>query len=208
MQRRLPTGTVTLLFADVEGSTLLLQSLGDRYGAVLTRLRELVRAAIAQRGGGEVDWAGDGVFLAFERARDAVAAAADLQRALDVEDWPKPVQVRMAIGIHTGEPSLADDRYVGMDVHVAARICSAAHGGQVVVSQATRDVAVDDDSEVSFRYLGDHRLKHVPSRQTLYQLVGSRARRGLPASLSARRLDAACPPSPPRRPAGRPRGHA
>ena len=129
-----------------------------------------VRAAIAQRGGGEVDWAGDGVFLAFGRARDAVAAAVDLQRALDTENWPESAQVRMAIGIHTGEPTLADGRYVGMDVHVAARICSAAHGGQVVVSQATRDVAADDPN-VSFRYLGDHRLKHVPTPQTLYQLI-------------------------------------
>ncbi|MEO5634337.1 BTAD domain-containing putative transcriptional regulator [Gaiella sp.] len=167
--RALPTGTVTLLFADVEGSTLLLQALGHSYGAVLTRLRELVRRETSQRGGSEVDWAGDGVFLAFERAREAVVAAASLQRALDAERWPESAQVRMAIGIHTGEPTLADERYVGMDVHVAARICSAAHGGQVVVSQTTRDVAVDAD--YSFRYLGDHRLKHVPTPQTLYQLV-------------------------------------
>jgi predicted ATPase/DNA-binding SARP family transcriptional activator len=170
--RPLPTGTVTLFFADIEASTLLLQSLGAQYGAVLTRIRELVRAAIAEHGGSEVDWAGDGVFLAFERARDALAAAADVQQALEMEQWPESAQVRMAIGIHTGEPVRADDRYVGLDVHVAARICSAAHGGQVVVSQATRDVAIDASSDLSFRYLGDHRLKHVPTTQTLHQLVG------------------------------------
>jgi predicted ATPase/DNA-binding SARP family transcriptional activator len=171
--RPLPTGTVTLFFADIEASTLLLQSLGAEYGDVLSRIRELVRTALAEHGGSEVDWAGDGVFLAFERARDAVAAAADVQRALAAEQWPESAQVRMAIGLHTGEPIRADDRYVGMDVHVAARICSAAHGGQVVVSQAARDVAVDAGSDLSFRYLGDHRLKHVPATQTLYQLVGT-----------------------------------
>ena len=170
--RPLPTGTVTLFFADIEASTLLLQTLGAEYGAVLTRIRELVRAAISKHRGSEVDWAGDGVFLAFERARDALAAAADVQRALDAEQWPESAQVRMAIGIHTGEPMRADDRYVGLDVHVAARICSAAHGGQVVVSQAARDVTLDSGSDLTFRYLGDHRLKHVPTTQTLYQLVG------------------------------------
>ena len=111
---------MTLFFADIEASTLLLQTLGAEYGAVLTRIRELVRAAISKHGGSEVDWAGDGVFLAFERARDALAAAADVQRALDAEQWPESAQVRMAIGIHTGEPMRADDRYVGLDVHVAA----------------------------------------------------------------------------------------
>ena len=170
--RPLPTGTVTLFFADIEASTLLLQTLGAEYGAVLTRIRELVRAAISKHRGSEVDWAGDGVFLAFERAREALAAAADVQRALDAEQWPESTQVRMAIGIHTGEPMRADDRYVGLDVHVAARICSAAHGGQVVVSQAARDVTLDSGSDLTFRYLGDHRLKHVPTTQTLYQLVG------------------------------------
>src|SRR3954447_4536095 len=114
--RPLPTGTVTLFFADIEASTLLLQSLGAEYGAVLTRIRELVRAAVAEHGGSEADWAGDGVFLAFERARDALAAAAHVQRSLAAEPWPESAQVRMAIGVHTGEPICADDRYVGLDV--------------------------------------------------------------------------------------------
>ena len=163
---------MTLLFADVEGSTRLLHALGDGYAPVHARIRELVRSATSQHGGCEVDWAGDGAFLAFERARDAVAAAADLQRALAAEPWPPSAQVRMRIGIHTGEPELCDEGYVGIDVHVAARICSAAHGGQVVVSRATRDVAGDDPGRhVTFRRLGNHRLKSVQAPQLLLQLV-------------------------------------
>ena len=203
--RPLPTGTRDPLFADIEASTLLLQTLGAEYGAVLTRIRELVRAAISKHGGSEVDWAGDGVFLAFERARDALTAAADVQRALDAEQWPESAQVRMAIGIHTGEPMLADDRYVGMDVHVAARICSAAHGGQVVVSQAARDVSHGLG-------LGPHvPLPRRPSPQARPDdadaLPARRAwtSRRLPPTLGARWLDAACSSSPTRGPARRPR---
>jgi len=170
-RKALPTGTVTLLFADVEGSTRLLHALGERYADVRARIRELVRTAASQRGGSEVDWAGDGVFLAFERAGDAVAAAVDLQRSLDVEPWPPSAEVRMRIGIHTGEPELGDEGYVGMDVHVAARICSAAHGGQVVVSRATRDFVGDDAGrDFSFRRLGNHRLKDMSAPQPLFQL--------------------------------------
>ncbi len=170
-RKDLPTGTVTLLFADVEGSTRLLHALGGGYADVRARIRELVRAAVSHGTGCEVDWAGDGVFLAFERARDAVTAAADLQRALAAEPWPPSQEVRMRVGIHTGEPELRDDGYVGMDVHVAARICGAAHGGQVVVSRAARDVVGDEGGQLSFRRLGNHRLKDVPAPQTLYQLV-------------------------------------
>lgn len=163
---------MTLLFADVEGSTRLLHALGERYVAVHARIRELVRTVAAQRNGSEVDWAGDGVFLAFERARDAVVAAAELQRAFAAEPWPTSAEVRLRIGIHTGEPELGDEGYIGLDVHVAARICSAAHGGQVVVSRATRDVAGDDLGErASFRSLGSHRLKSVQAPQLLFQLV-------------------------------------
>ena len=165
----MPTGTVTLFFADVEGSTSLLVALGDEYGDVRSRLRELVRAA-AQRGS-EVDWAGDGVFLAFERAHDAVEAAAALQRVLAAEPWPRSAQVRMRVGIHTGEPQLSDDSYLGLDVHIAARICSVAHGGQVVVSRATRDVAGDDlGNGIAFTGLGRHRLRDVATTLELFQL--------------------------------------
>ena len=171
LSKRLPSGTVTLLFADIEGSTRLLHSLrADGFAPVRARLRELVRAAAAGRGGREVDWAGDGVFLAFPRATDAVLAAVELQRALDVEPWPPDGVVRLRIGIHTGEPDLGEEGYVGMDVVVAARICAASHGGQVVVSRATRDFVVDDVEGVTFRPLGNHRLKDVPGTEQLFQL--------------------------------------
>jgi predicted ATPase/class 3 adenylate cyclase/Tfp pilus assembly protein PilF len=170
---RLPGGTVTLLFADVEGSTRLLHSLGERYSAVRARMRELVREVAAGHAGHEVDWAGDGAFLAFSRARDAVAAAAELQRKLGREPWPPEGVLRVRIGIHTGEPELGEEGYVGLDVHVAARICAAGHGDQVVVSQAVRDVAGDEPAPgVSFRPLGRHRLKDVPEPQQLFQLAG------------------------------------
>ena len=171
-RKLLPSGTVTLLFADIEGSTRLLHSLGERYALVRTRMRELVRATASEHGGVEVDWAGDGVFLAFARAREAVAAAAELQRALAEEAWPPGAALQMRLGINTGEPKLDDEGYVGMDVVLAARICSAAHGGQVVVSRATRDVVVDGSLDgVSFRSLGRHRLKDIPTHESLYQLV-------------------------------------
>jgi predicted ATPase/class 3 adenylate cyclase/Tfp pilus assembly protein PilF len=166
----LPSGTVTMLFADIEGSTRLLHELGDRWAPVRARMRELVREVASERGGHEVDWAGDGVFLAFPTARDAVLAAVELQRNLAHEPWPSGVALRLRMGIHTGEPDLGAEGYVGMDVVVASRICSAGHGGQIVVSRATRDVVGDDDSSgVAFRPLGSHRLKDVPSAHALFQ---------------------------------------
>lgn len=167
-----PSGTVTLFFADVEGSTRLIQTLGERYAHVRAKARELVRIAAAARNGYEVDWAGDGAFLAFERARDAVATAVDLQRALAKEEWPPEATVAMRIGVHTGEPDLSEEGYLGVDVHVAARICSAAHGGQIVVSRTTRDFVTEDRLEqVSFKPLGSHRLKDLGSSYQLFQLV-------------------------------------
>jgi predicted ATPase/class 3 adenylate cyclase len=170
---RLPSGTVTLLFADVEGSTRLLHTLGERYGVVRARMRELVRDSAGRWNGHEVDWAGDGAFLAFSGARDAVAAAVDLQRAIGAEAWPPEGALRVRIGIHTGEPELGDEGYVGLDVHVAARICGAGHGDQIVVSQATREVTGEEPvPTVTFKPLGRHRLKDVPDPQALFQLVG------------------------------------
>ena len=120
-----------------------------------------------------MDWAGDGAFLAFSSARDAVAAAVDLQRAIGAEVWPPEGVVRVRIGIHTGEPELGDEGYVGLDVHVAARICGAGHGDQIVVSQATREVTGEQPvPTVTFKPLGRHRLKDVPEPQALFQLVG------------------------------------
>lgn len=128
----LPTGVVTLLFTDVEGSTRLLQELGDGYGEALHEHRRRLRAAFAEHEGVEVDTQGDAFFVAFARASDAVAAAADSQRALA----GGPIRVRM--GLHTGEPRLTDEGYVGLDVHKGARIAAVGHGGQVLLSPTTR----------------------------------------------------------------------
>jgi predicted ATPase/class 3 adenylate cyclase len=189
----LPSGTVTLLFADVEGSTRLLNLLGERFPAARARMRELVREAAREHGGSEVDWAGDGAFLAFPRAKDAVAAAAQLHRSLATEPWPDEEAHRLRIGLHTGEPELGPEGYVGIDVVVASRICGAAHGEQVVVSQATRDVSGDTPiADGSYRPLGRHRLKDVPNAVQLFQLVGPSLRQEFPPlkTLSATSLPA------------------
>jgi predicted ATPase/class 3 adenylate cyclase len=189
----LPEGTVTLLFADVEGSTRLLSQLKERFAPARARMRELVREAASAYGGAEVDWAGDGVFLAFPRAQDALAAAARIQRALDAEPWPDDAPHRLRIGIHTGEPELADEGYVGMDVVVASRICAASHGEQIVVSRGAHDVAGDEPfPNASFRALGRHRLKDVPEPVQLFQLIGPDLRTDFPPlkTLSATSLPA------------------
>ncbi|HET7026617.1 MAG TPA: tetratricopeptide repeat protein [Candidatus Limnocylindrales bacterium] len=164
------TGTVTLLFSDIEGSTKLVGQLGDRYEPVLADHRRLLREAFRSRGGSEVDTAGDGLFYAFPSARAAIAAAVAGQRALSAQDWPADVRVRM--GIHTGEPISGEAGYVGMDVHRASRICNAGHGGQVLVSKTSCDLAQGElPDEVSLLDLGEHRLKDLPSPDRLFQVV-------------------------------------
>src|SRR5437588_669520 len=130
----LPTGTLTFLFTDLEGSTHLLQRLGDRYPALLAAHYELMRAAFGRTGGREVGTRGDALFVVFEQASAAVAGAADSQLALSGYDWPDDCEVRVRMGLHTGEAEMIDGDYIGMAVNMAARICSAAHGGQVLVS--------------------------------------------------------------------------
>jgi predicted ATPase/class 3 adenylate cyclase len=159
--RDLPTGTVTLLFTDIEGSTRLLHELGDGYADVLAEHRRVLRDAFTRRGGVEVDTQGDAFFYVFARAGDAVAAAGEAQDALA----GGPVRVR--IGVHTGEPVVTDEGYVGADVHHAARIMSAGHGGQVLLSEATRQLL---DTTAELHELGDHRLKDLLAPQRLYQL--------------------------------------
>jgi class 3 adenylate cyclase len=136
----LPMGTVTLLFTDIEGSTRLLEQLGERYPDVLAQCRQLLRATFQQWNGYEVGSQGDSFFIAFTRATDAVSAAAATQRALATHPFPQGVTVRVRMGLHTGEPLLSPEGYVGLDVHHAARIMSAGHGGQVLLSQTTRDL--------------------------------------------------------------------
>ena len=156
----LPSGTVTFLFTDVEGSTQLLQELGDRYADVLSQHRCTLRDAFARHGGVEVDTQGDAFFVAFAKAADALAAAAEATDAL------KPGRIRVRMGVHTGEPLVTDEGYVGIDVHRAARIAATGHGGQILLSQSTRDL-VDADS---LRDLGEHRLKDLTAPERIYQL--------------------------------------
>ena len=156
----LPRGTVTMLFTDIEGSTNALRALGSAYPDALARHRELVRESCSRFGGIEVDTQGDSFFVAFGGAHNAVSAAIETQRALLAEQWTAGEPLRVRMGIHTGEPELREDGYVGLDIHLAAHICGVAHGGQVLVSRATRDLAGDKpDGGVTYRDLGDHRLK-------------------------------------------------
>ena len=159
--RGLPTGTVTFLFTDVEGSTRLLQEHGPAYADLLAEHRRVIREAFARHDGVEVDTQGDAFFVAFPRAADAVAAAVEAQRALE----PGPIRVRM--GIHTGEPLVTDEGYVGIDVHRAARIAASAHGGQIVVSETTRGLL---EADAPVRDLGEHRLKDLIGAERLFQL--------------------------------------
>jgi predicted ATPase/class 3 adenylate cyclase len=163
----LPDGTVTLLFSDIEGSTRLLQRAGDAYPGLLAEHRRLLRDAFARHGGCEVDSEGDAFFVAFASAGEAVAAAAAAQRALAEHEWPDDAEIRVRMGLHTGEPRQIDGRYVGLDVHQAARVMAAGHGGQVVVSESTRALVGDG---IELRDLGEHRLKDLSGRQRLYQL--------------------------------------
>jgi predicted ATPase len=155
-----PRGTVTLLFTDVEGSTRLLDELHDAYPNALAEHRRALREVFARHGGVEVDTQGDAFFVAFARASDAVAAAEDGQRAL------ANGQVRVRIGLHTGEPTVTADGYVGLDVHRASRITAAGHGGQILLSQSTRELAGRDD----VHDLGEHRLKDLSTPVRIYQL--------------------------------------
>jgi len=173
-----PTGTVTLLFTDIEGSTRLLDRLGpERYREALELHRALLRRSFKRHDGYEVDYEGDAFFIAFARAKDAVAAAAMGQQALASADWPDGQGIRVRIGIHTGEPLAAPPKYVGLDVHKAARIMAAGHGGQVLLSEATTRL-LDSAETVG---LGEHRLKDLLQAEPLYQLAVA----GLPQEFPA-----------------------
>ena len=163
----LPTGTITLLFTDIEGSTRLLRRAGDAYAGLLSQHRSLLEQAFLAHRGVVVDREGDAFFVAFASAKDAVAAAADGQRALVSHDWVDENEIRVRMGLHTGEPRVVEGRYVGLDVHHAARVMAVAHGGQVVVSESTQALLEDD---TRLRDLGEHRLKDILRPQRLYQL--------------------------------------
>jgi class 3 adenylate cyclase len=157
--RELPSGTVTFLFTDIAGSTRLLHELGDAYADALAEHRRVLRDAFARHGGVEVDTQGDAFFVAFARASDALDAAREAQATLTGA-------IRVRMGVHTGEPLVTDEGYVGIDVHRAARIAAAGHGGQVLVSQSTRELAGAD----GLRDLGEHRLKDLTAPERIWQL--------------------------------------
>ena len=162
----LPHGTVTLLFTDVEGSTQLQHRLGDAYQEVVAEHRRLLEAAFDVRGGVVVDRQTESFFVAFTRARHAVQAAADAQQAIAEHKWPDGAQVRVRMGIHSGDPELAGDRYVGLAVSRAARVCASAHGGQVLLSSSARALLSDHDRS-GLRSLGFYRLKDFPEPEPI-----------------------------------------
>ncbi|WP_125037933.1 adenylate/guanylate cyclase domain-containing protein [Nocardioides sp. LS1] len=167
----LPSGTVSLLFSDIEGSTALLSRLGASYADALTGQRRVLRAAWAAYDGTELGTEGDSFYVVFSTAGAAVAAATRAQRDLAAFAWPGGEQVRVRIGIHTGSPEVHEGAYVGMDVHRAARIAAAAHGGQVVVSESTASlVAGSLPADVVLRDLGSHQLKDIPRAAHLFQV--------------------------------------
>ena len=176
----LPSGTVTFLFSDIEGSTRLLEQLGDRYGDLLGEHRRILRKRLEEAGGQEIDTQGDAFFFSFTRAKDAVSGAVAAQRELTAHDWPDGLEVKTRMGLHTGEPSVGEEGYVGLDVVRAARICSAGHGGQILLSETTRALVGNNVPEgVEIRDLGEANLKDV-QHERIYELALAGQRRDFP----------------------------
>jgi YVTN family beta-propeller protein len=184
-----PTGAVTFLFTDIQGSTRLVKQLRERYGEVLRDHQRLLREAFETYGGYEVDTQGDSFFVAFASARDAVLAAVAGQHALLSHSWPDGVEIKVRMGLHTGQAAAHDGRYTGLAVHRAARIGGAGHGGQILVSQATQTLLEDEEEDLGFslRDLGEQRLKDLDRPVRLYQADAA----GLPTSFPPVRSDAA-----------------
>jgi class 3 adenylate cyclase len=167
-----PSGTITFLFTDIEGSTDLLEKLGDQYAIALSEHHEILRTAIRKWNGREMDTQGDAFFVTFTRALDGVQCAAEAQRALISHSWPRGEVLSVRMGLHTGEPLISSTGYVGMDVHRAARIGDAGHGGQILLSQTTRELVFQDlPQEMTIQDLGEHRLKDLKYPASIYQLV-------------------------------------
>jgi class 3 adenylate cyclase len=177
----LPTGFVSLLMTDIEGSTALLRRMGDSYRDLLNDVRVVLRTAVSRAGGREIDVRADEFFAVFERALDAVVAAATMQRDLRARSWPHDLDVRVRIGIHSGVPTHTDVGYIGLAVHTAARVSSAAHGEQILVSGATRE-AVESPARagIRFRSLGRHRLHGLADPEALFQVMAKGLRASFP----------------------------
>ncbi len=180
--RRLPRGAVTFLFADLEGSTELLARLDEGYPALLAELRRLMRGHVRRAGGHEVDARADEYFAAFAGAPAAVRAAIEIQRAIAAHTWPAGAAVRVRIGAHSGRPMLTGGGYIGLAVHAVARICAAAHGGQVIVSGAAAHAIGEELPDgVALRSLGEHRLRGLPHAIELLQVLATGLDRDGPA---------------------------
>ena len=169
----LPSGTVTFVFSDIAGSTELLKRLGDvEYGRLLSVHRRLVREIFAAHEGQEIDTQGDAFFYSFVRARQAVAAAVEVTRAHAKATWPGDVEVRIRLGLHTGEPAIGDEGYTGLDVVRASRIAATGSGGQVLISDTTRAIVAGDLGDgVGLRELGERRLKNIDRPEPIFELV-------------------------------------
>jgi class 3 adenylate cyclase len=170
VESQLPAGTVTFLFTDIEGSTELIRKLGDGYGDLLADHRRLLREHLGAAGGREIDTQGDAFFFSFTRAREAVAGAIAAQRALAAHEWHDGAEVRVRMGLHTGEPGVGAEGYHGLDVVRAARICSAGHGGQILISETTRALIGNElPPGVRVVDLGPQKLKDV-QEERIFQL--------------------------------------
>ena len=171
--RTLPTGIVTFLLTDIEGSTGLLHRLGDRYAALLADIRALIRGCVHRAGGREVDARADEFFAVFGRSSDALEAALGIERGLRSRAWPEGVCVRVRAGIHSGRPTLTDTGYVGLAVHTVARICSAGHGGQILLSAAAREaLGRSRPAGLRLRALGSHRFHGLREAVAIVQVMG------------------------------------
>jgi class 3 adenylate cyclase len=176
---------------DIESSTVLLHRLGDRYGAVLNDVRGILRQAVLRASGREIDARADEFFAVFERASAAIEAAVAIQRELANHTWDDGLEVRVRIGIHSGRPTLTDVGYIGLAVHATARVCAAAHGGQIVVSAATRAaIGASAPSGIRFRSLGRHRLAGLPDAETLFQVHAPGLRVSFPRPRTGRHAPA------------------
>ena len=193
----LPSGTVTFVFSDIEGSTALLKHLGERYDGVLSDHRRLMRASFTERGGVEIDTQGDAFFFAFSRARDAVEAAVEAQRAHTAHEWPEGCAVLVRMGLHTGEPAVGSEGYLGLDVVRAARLCTTGKGGHVLLSETTRAlVGASLPEGVSIFPLGERRLKDIDEPERVFELeIEGATPRATAADATDPRVPA--PPAPP-----------
>jgi class 3 adenylate cyclase len=171
-ERKLPTGAVTFLLCDIEGSTALVSRLGDGYGGLLSDARRILRGSVRKAGGHEVDARADEFFAAFSDPAAALAAALIAQRAIGSHPWPEGVDLRVRMGIHSGRPTLGDSGYVGLAVHAAARVCGSAQGGQIVISGAAVSALGETRPHgIELRSLGEHRLRGLPQPMELFDVV-------------------------------------